>query len=84
MLFRRAPTGSFLCGIFLTRNRFFLGVFRFRRALSGPKPLFYWEGEGLLRFFLALSFDPLGVWAPHLVFDNPSRAEPGISMLTSE
>ena len=29
-------------------------------------------------FYIALSFDPPGVWAPHLVFDNPSRAEPGI------
>ena len=30
-------------------------------------------------FYIALSFDPPGVWAPHLVFDNPSRAEPGIN-----
>ena len=22
--------------------------------------------------------NPPGVWAPHLVFDNPGRAEPGI------
>ena len=24
--------------------------------------------------------NPPGVWAPHLVFDNPSRAEPGIKL----
>ena len=30
--------------------------------------------------FLRDPFDPPGVWAPHLVFDNPSRAEPGIIM----
>ena len=35
-------------------------------------------GAGDFLLFLALSFDPPGVWAPHLVFDNPSRAEPGI------
>ena len=38
----------------------------------------FFSGEGGRGFFLALSFDPPGVWAPHLVFDNPSRAEPGI------
>ena len=32
-------------------------------------------------FYIALSFDPPGVWAPHLVFDNPSRAEPGINYM---